>query len=377
MYRKEILPLLVLPLLDYIKNRPLLSTIKKLMNGEQCFIKTEVLLKAITQPEGPAKLVDYLLSYGIPELSSYKPLHTAATLSNAEVMKVLLKHGYYVDFEDEAGSTALEIAIKEKHTDTVACLLAHGAICTYRLPEVVLEGDLALVKLIFQYEKTPYLPTRKDYPMYLAAAQGHLEVVKFFLLQKVPYHKEQLFSHALQSGSSTLVAFLLSKNIYDKAKMKKAQVASSKEVITGVLLSCVVSSAYLHTIQETPFALAVWGLGLLAFYGYRIMLPQALDKYLHVVAKKGYTAVMQVLLPYTSIDLKAPFEGSQDMSALHVATRYNHLAMVQFLVKKGAMINAVAIDKEKINKTPLDLCLESDSPIHKFLIKHGAKHSEA
>ncbi len=400
-YKKEMLPLLVQPLLDRIKDRTLVSTIKELINGKQCNIKKNLLLKAIKQRENPANVVDFFLSYGIPDLSSYELLHTAAMLPNVEVMKVLLRHGYYVDFEDENGTTALDIAIEARHVDMVALLLAHGAICSNRLPQVALQDNLPLVKLIYQYEKTSYLQTKSQSPIYLAAKKGHLEVVKFFLLKNIPYDKQQLFSHALQSKSSALIAFLLKKDIYDKAKMKEGKIASSKLVIAGILLFCIVGSVLivhqgLQTIEAIDFTqvsdflsylslidskiyyscLFVWGIGLLVFYGYKRMLPQDLDKYIHIVAKKGHTAVMQALLPYTPIDLQAPFEEVQNMTPLHIAVVYKHLAMVQFLVKKGTMLHAVATNKENINKTPLDFCEETNSAIYKFLIKHGAKHAE-
>ncbi|MBN8827883.1 MAG: ankyrin repeat domain-containing protein [Sphingobacteriia bacterium] len=109
-------------------------------------------------------LAELLLSYGADpnDTDSGKPLHIHAYINQKdEVAKLLIKHGAYINAEDNSGNTLLSYAIAENDVEMVDFALKNGA-CTdniyvngSKIKDLqTIEKDIA--ELIEYYSKNKY-----------------------------------------------------------------------------------------------------------------------------------------------------------------------------------------------------------------------------
>ena len=75
-------------------------------------------------------MVEYLLKKDALQLmdaAGNVPLHIAASVGNADVAEMLIKHGAEVDAVNKEGDRPLHLAAETGNLPTVLCLLGHGA----------------------------------------------------------------------------------------------------------------------------------------------------------------------------------------------------------------------------------------------------------
>ncbi|XP_066925674.1 BCL-6 corepressor-like protein 1 [Clytia hemisphaerica] len=96
----------------------------------QSYEPNKLLEKAIE--EGYSDLVESLITSGQVNInklngSGKAPLHLAAFEGKDDIVKILLKHGAYIDILSNTGLTALQAAVMEGNFDSAQLLISNGA----------------------------------------------------------------------------------------------------------------------------------------------------------------------------------------------------------------------------------------------------------
>uniref|UniRef100_A0A7C1GC84 Zinc-ribbon domain-containing protein n=1 Tax=Thermofilum adornatum TaxID=1365176 RepID=A0A7C1GC84_9CREN len=118
------------------------------------------------------------------------PLHNAAGRGYADVARILLEHGAYVNAKDSLyGWTPLHFAAFEGHVDVVKLLLEHGADVNARnrdgwtpLHRAADMGHVDVARILLEHGADANAKSKNGWtPLHDAAFEGHVDVVKLLL----------------------------------------------------------------------------------------------------------------------------------------------------------------------------------------------------
>jgi ankyrin repeat protein len=240
----------------------------------------------------------------------YKALQSV--WGHADAAELLIRRGAPVnDPSRESGSVPMLHAAEYGHTKTVEVLLAHGADVT----------------------------GTSNNPLTLAAERGHLEVVKLLLLCKQIPQKARAaaMSAAVDSGHDDIVRAILQAGLDPEEPLPAG----------GTALWYAVSEGQLNCAQ--------------------VLVAAGAKKDMHIVAGLGdLPALKEMIGKDASAGAEPDRYGRQP---IHWAAKNGQLAAVQWLLAKGASINAA----DMYGGTPLSYAIGDDHlRLAKWLIEHGA-----
>eukprot|EP00123_Amoebidium_parasiticum_P010521 comp20160_c0_seq1/m.24950 comp20160_c0_seq1/g.24950 ORF comp20160_c0_seq1/g.24950 comp20160_c0_seq1/m.24950 type:complete len:969 (-) comp20160_c0_seq1:35-2941(-) len=257
------------------------------------------------------------------DLDRRTPLHVAAAEGRVGAVEFLIEQKVDVNAVDRWGNTPLEEAINNGHFETAQLIREHGGTAKHelgdRMCEYASKGDLENIKLLVQAgTNVNSKSTRsKHTALHMAAAEGHIDVVKFLLSHGAEVNIVDRWGHtplknALDNHHKDIVALLTQKG---------AQAVSYDTDALELNKACALGE--LHKVK----ALIEW---------------RGLD-----VNMKDY-------------DGRAP---------IHVAASEGHLDVVQYLVSKGANVEI----KDRWGFNAYQNALQNGHPEIAHFLNHSAQ----
>jgi uncharacterized protein len=360
---------------------------------------------------GNAAMVEKLLTVGadpnVSMLSGETPLMTCAGAGSVKAVTLLLAEGADVNAKDaRAQQTALMWAVAEKHPDVAKVLIEHGADVRARsrrgftpLLFAAQQGDIetARVLLAAGADLNEATPTQEGAakgrygadsdpaqggggggvtPLLMAAASSHEELAIFLVDKGADANAADscgtALHYAMRRGIVAINRYGYElPNMLELTKALLAHGANPNARLKKNPWTCPDGGNTLVSIVgATPLWLAAAGADVAAM---RILLDSGADPLLTTEfnitplmaatgvgqsvdrpaeAEKNALEAVKLLVAMGS-DLDAANRDSETagLTALHGAARLGSNAMIQFLVEKGANINA----KDKYGQTPLSL----------------------
>eukprot|EP00057_Strongylocentrotus_purpuratus_P015053 XP_011669527.1 PREDICTED: serine/threonine-protein phosphatase 6 regulatory ankyrin repeat subunit B-like [Strongylocentrotus purpuratus] len=317
------------------------------------------------------------------------PLHGAAINGNIDVLEYLIQQGSIVNKGDVNNWTPFDAAIEFGHLEAVKYLMTKGA-----------------------------KPNRNDgiTPFHNAAKFGHLDIVKFFVGKGADVNKEDntgmIPLHDAASGGHLEVMEYL---IQQGSDVNKADEKSWTPIIAAVQNGHLKAVEYLTTegarpnrIGGMPPLYAAAHFGHLDIIKFLVSKEADVNKEdddgmtpLHGAAARGHVEVVEYLIQQGSDVNKKDNTGGTAFNAavkeghlravkylmakgakatrlhgkspLHIATQYDHVDIVHFLVSNGYDVNK----RNECGKSPLHAaCYNGNMDIVKVLIHHNANVNE-
>ncbi|MEK6237918.1 MAG: ankyrin repeat domain-containing protein [Planctomycetales bacterium] len=291
---------------------------------------------------GHLKVAEHLIEQkaGVNLLASGDgPLHVAAEENQAEMIRLLLKHGAEIDLRNAAKDTPLHMACWEGAAESAVLLLKNKADLEAAdenddrpLHLACAGGHEETVKALLAAGAKIDVVNRQGYtPLHLPAKNGSVPVIKALLATKIPVDAKAAngftaLHAAASSGQAEAVALLLPRsdpNLLTNQGMTPLYLAAFlglDRVVEVLLTDNRVDVAAADADQSTP---------------------------LHAAANGGSAEVTQRLL-----DRKAKVNATDKAgdSPLHVAAARGRVAVARVLLKNGADPQL----KAKDGKTSLD-----------------------
>uniref|UniRef100_A0A8C7ZXR1 Ankyrin 1, erythrocytic b n=1 Tax=Oryzias sinensis TaxID=183150 RepID=A0A8C7ZXR1_9TELE len=258
----------------------------------------------------------------------------AARSGNLDKALDHIKNGININIANQKGNTALHIAALAGQEKVVAELVNYGA-------NVNAQSHVTAMHSVI------IMPKQKGFsPLYMAAQENHLEVVKFLLEnganQSLP--TEDGFTPlavALQQGHENVVALLINYGTKGKVRLPALHIAARNDDTR--------TAAVLLQNDPNPDVLSKTG-----------FTP------LHIAAHYENMSVAQLLL---NRGANVNFTPKNGITPLHIASRRGNVMMVRLLLDRGAQIDA----KTKDELTPLHCAARNGHVrIIEILLEHGA-----
>uniref|UniRef100_A0A8C6LN22 Ankyrin 1 n=1 Tax=Nothobranchius furzeri TaxID=105023 RepID=A0A8C6LN22_NOTFU len=258
----------------------------------------------------------------------------AARSGNLDKALDHIRNGIDINIANQKGNTALHIAALAGQEKVVAELARYGA-------------NVNAQSHIFAFMCGVFVPQQKGFsPLYMAAQENHLEVVKFLLEnganQSLP--TEDGFTPlavALQQGHENVVALLINYGTKGKVRLPALHIAARNDDTR--------TAAVLLQNDPNPDVLSKTG-----------FTP------LHIAAHYENMSVAQLLL---NRGANVNFTPKNGITPLHIASRRGNVMMVRLLLDRGAQIDA----KTKDELTPLHCAARNGHVrIIEILLEHGA-----
>ncbi len=323
-------------------------------------------------------------------------LMTCARTGNVNAAKLLLAHGADVDAKESwRGQTALMWAVAEKHSDVVQALIEHGAdvhAFTNARTDIydrtlggftpllfaARVGDLQSARILLAAGADVNEATPEVGNTLVVASASHHEELAIFLLEKganpnaADEYGMTALHHAVQKGIANLSAVEYTQAIMpppNQPELVGALLAHGADPNAQIKKDYRLSVApYRHTspvsiVGATPFFLAAAAgdanIMRILVAGGADLLPEAGNSMRPLMVAAGLTRLVDFLPGEESGHLEAvklAVELGADINeatqrgetALHAAASTGADTIVEFLVDKGAQVNA----KDNLGRTP-------------------------
>ena len=269
----------------------------------------------------------------------------AVTVGNNEAVEFILQlKTVDIDHTNEEGETALILACKRGHEDTVHSLLSAGANANIQnkkgrtaLMKASAHNHISIIHKLLQANANPHLKALdRSNVLMIASYHGNYEIVQLFISKGVDYKYQRedgwtAFMIACQNGHTRIVELLLKEQVDPNVQEKNGW------------------NAFMMACQN----------------GYTRIVELLLNHHscnLRATNKKGETIlhcavehvdILKYLIDECSCD---PMATTLDgRTPLHYAANFASSASVEFLLSTG---NSDPLAKDKYGKTPLQLAKE-------------------
>ena len=373
---------------------------------------------------GYLEVVKYLVKNGADVNARGKngetPLHKVAEKGNLEIVKYLVENGADVNIKDNEGKTPLDIAFEKGFVRCVFSLLKgrelSGDEKNRLLLVAVKKGNLEDVKFLIKKGADPMAKVNFSIPFFKAAVVGKLTIVKYFIeglkydVNEKDKDGDTLLHGAAMSGRSNVVEYLISKGVdvneVDSEGKTPLHLAVEEEIsvvedlisaganvnardnknLTPLWYAC--KSGNLDIVKYLVSKGAVWDESV---RGYGFPVSQAavngnLNVVKYFVEELGFDVNKKDELGLTLMHFASMWRGGIFMDAaselgidkksflglLNISKNVEeyldqHIAIIEYLLSKGADINA----RDYSGRTPLDVAVMDK--IREYLKKHGGK----
>ena len=368
--------------------------------------------------EGNITLVQFLLEYEACTDSFFgcgkTPLHLAIQSKRMDLVKLLLDHDAVIF--NSYGHSAIEMAVKNRDFDLLKLMFQKHPGC---LPnhkdenddfssfhKAVYQGDLELVKfLLGPNTRLDISNNEKMTPLHHAAQFGHLDILKILLENEADVNAQDNkqwtpLHHAAKSGHYEVVIELLNAGanteVQDMDMATALHLAAGFKNIAMLLLENNANIKALDGKDQTVLHYAAMR-GELDLIKHFLELDASLLEMkskdglyaFHFAIKHGNVKLFQFLFDKHSnilddnlLDELLPFaiktgkmdvvkmitdksKSGSDLFPLHCAAKLGNMEMVKTLVDNGYEVQ----QKNKENKTPLDIAIENTNGIVVMFLK--------
>ncbi|CAL8136435.1 unnamed protein product [Prunus armeniaca] len=300
-----------------------------------------------------------LLSRRSPQNNTF--VHIAVSSGHVELAaKILQEHKPLLLEKNFEGDTVLHIAAKAKDIDTTTNTLLREARGTTNvennadvltllrmknneentaLHEALIQGHQLVAKCLIEADPAVSLYTNKEQksPLYLAAEQGLVEIVK--LIKEKAIEKDTEIQ-----GKSPLFAAILGRQKKEVLKIisnMEANILNSEDEKGRTPLHCAASTGYLEGVR---------------FLGRRLKDSHRKDHCgnfpIHCASSKGHVDIVKELLRHCPDSME--LRNSSDQNILHVAARCGEENLVKYFLKK-VEFQMLINQKDNRGNTPLHL----------------------
>lgn len=291
------------------------------------------------------------------------PLHLAARYGHTSIVKLLLDDDADMDSLNYYNQTALHLAISNGNFGTVKVLLAHGAHLNSAsddsytpVVEAAKRGDLRTLRALIDAQGELLSPGQYDLGFQEAAAGGHEDVMKELIYLGASPDGESgagttPLHSAVKSGNIRVVQLLLDAGAnVDSVEMEKERTplldaaASGHPDIVTLLLAKNADATFMDTQNSTFLHCAVHGDNLdvlnLALTNNAGILEADEDGLipLHVAAEGGFVTVARRLLNFERASDQVKALTSRDRTPLHLAAKSGSLDTVKLLLANNAEV---------------------------------------
>ncbi|XP_036382333.1 ankyrin-1-like isoform X2 [Megalops cyprinoides] len=297
----------------------------------------------------------------------------AARSGNLDKALDHIKNGIDINTANQNGLNGLHLASKEGHVKMVLELLHNGIVLetttkkgNTALHIASLAGQEQVVTELVNYGANVNAQSQGFTPLYMAAQENHLEVVKFLLEnganQSIP--TEDGFTPlavALQQGHENVVALLINYGTKGKVRLPALHIAARNDDTrtAAVLLQNDPNPDVLSKTGFTPLHIAAHYENLnvaqlLLNRGANVnFTPKNGITPLHIASRRGNVIMVRLLLDRgAQIDAKT----KDELTPLHCAARNGHVRIIEILLDNGAPIQA----KTKNGLSPIHMAAQGD-----------------
>lgn len=312
------------------------------------------------------------------------PLHAATASIHLSVVKLLLKRGADVNVQEEDGSTALHIAVTESSPEIVEILLDYDADPNIAGPHggalylAAQQGHLNIVTQLIDKKAILELRVLSGVtPLHAAARKGHLKVVELLCTRGANLNAQSRSGStplylAARNGHMDTASYLISEGADVNLKNEDGVAALHVAIIHGrseVASMLIHAGATLHSTDQglTPLHLAAESgipelvVSLIQAGADKDAQSQDGINPLHEAAFNRHPTVVDLLLESGAV-IKADDQGR---TPLHDAADGGSLEVMNRLLEGGADLHA----QDGTGRTPLHYaaCGESLEVIHRLL----------
>ncbi|MDG7052918.1 MAG: ankyrin repeat domain-containing protein, partial [Wolbachia endosymbiont of Alcedoecus sp.] len=311
---------------------------------------------------------------------SWIPLHWAAQLSSLDVVKYIVERGANVNALTADGRTPLDLAVQRNYVNIINFLKKAQLDLDKELLTAVQDGDLNKVEGLANQGAGLNTKGSNDWTLlHFAAFSNKFDIVKFLLDKnanikaKDVYGNTPLHVAAQYDSKLEIVKFLLDKNASgindvnnNSSTPLHLAIQGNKPSTVKLLLNKGANINAKDKDGKTPLGLAVQE-GYTDIVQIIEQVQSDLDKELLTAVQNGDLNKVKSLI---SRSANVNTRDKYSWTPLHWAAYKGHLEVAEFLVKKGADINAA--DKGPYGKKSIHVAAENNSKdIIEFFLSEG------